>query len=380
MTHESLTAMSVEQLRDYARKHTSLQKTAIVFMKKVDLVAAILDPTTVARRPVGGNGGATVTAGPAIDLAAAIAEALQGRITAGLDENRVMELIADAIEAGKDDTPAIDMIAIREMINQALSAHIKTIEIKGLEGIPDKNMGVQHFLFERVLNMVNANIPLILVGPAGSGKTYMVHTIADAMGIRFIPQSVTAQTSLSALMGYMSASGAYVSSPFRDAYEMGGLFLLDEIDAGNANVLSALNAATSNGVCLFPDNVLVEKHESFRIVGGANTYGRGANRQYAGRNPIDGATLDRFTIIDMPYDEALENALCTNREWAREVQAIRAAVDSMPDVKHIVSPRATFAGEKLLSLGEKKKDVMDMVIWKGLNEETKRRIMSAVRS
>jgi MoxR-like ATPase len=375
--------MSVEQLRDYARKNTALQKTAIVFMKKADLVAAILDPAAVERRPVGGNGGATVTAAPSIDLAAAIAEALQGRITAGLDESRVMELIAEAIEAGKDDAPAIDMVflmdKIRYEINQALSGHVKTIEIKGIEGIPDKNIGMQHYLFERAFNMVNANIPLILVGPAGSGKTHMVHAIADALNIRFIPQSVTAQTSLSALMGYMSASGAYVSSPFRDAYENGGLFLLDEIDAGNANVLSALNAATSNGVCLFPDNVLVKKHETFRVVGGANTYGRGANRQYAGRNPIDGATLDRFAIVDMPYDEALENALCSNRAWAREVQSIRAAVESMPDIKHIVSPRATFAGEKLLALGETKSAVMDMVIWKGLNEETKRRIISAAR-
>ncbi len=34
MTQESLQAMSVEQLRDHARKNTNLKKTAIVFMKR----------------------------------------------------------------------------------------------------------------------------------------------------------------------------------------------------------------------------------------------------------------------------------------------------------------------------------------------------------
>lgn len=387
MTRESLQAMSVEQLRDHARKNTNLRKTAIVFMKKADLIKAILNPEEVEQIPQEAINNQNQDNSQSIDLAAAIAKAINGKVQAGLDEERVKDLIAQAIGPMEEsltdkllkktsiDLPAL-FDAVQKMIHEATKDNVKTIEIKGIEGIKDKNLGIQHFLFETAFNVINAGQNLMLVGPAGSGKTHMVEAIAKALDLRFIPQSVTAQTSLSSLMGYMSASGIYVSSAFRDAYENGGLFLLDEIDAGNANVLSALNAATSNGCCLFPDNKLVTKHEKFRIAAGANTYGRGANRQYAGRNPIDGATLDRFIVLDMPYDEAMENALCSNRDWCQKVQSIRKAVDSMPDIKHIVSPRASFAGEKLLAMGISEEQVKEMVIWKGLNEETKRRIIA----
>lgn len=387
MTQESLQAMSVEQLRDHARKNTNLRKTAIVFMKKADLIKAILNPDEVEQIPQ--EIIKTQDNSQPIDLAAAIAQAINGKVQAGLDEEKVKDLIAQAIEPMEEsladkllkktsiDLPAL-FDAVQKMINESTKDNVKQIEIKGVEGMQNKNMGIQHFLFETAFNIINAGQNLMLVGPAGSGKSHMIEAIAKGLDLRFIPQSVTAQTSLSSLMGYMSASGSYVSSPFRDAYENGGLFLLDEIDAGNANVLSALNAATSNGCCLFPDNKLIQKHEKFRIAAGANTYGRGANRQYTGRNPIDGATLDRFIVLDMPYDVDMENALCTNRDWCRKVQDIRKAVDSMPDIKHIVSPRATFAGEKLLAMGIAEEQVMEMVIWKGLNEETKRRILAKV--
>ena len=389
MTRENLTAMSVEQLRDYARKNTPLRKTAIVFMKKSELIEAILNPDRAEQIPEPRNGNGN-NGKEQIDLAAVIADALKGRVDGNLDENRVREIVAEAVEplteeltetvlkkAVPETTALLD--TIQKMIAEATKDNVRRIEIKHLEPGEDKDLGVQHFCFETAFKIIQAGGNLMLVGPAGSGKTHMVHSIADGLGLRFIPQSVTAQTSLSSLMGYMSASGAYVSSPFRDAYENGGLFLLDEIDAGNANVLSALNAATSNGCCLFPDNKLVAKHEKFRIAAGANTYGRGANRQYAGRNPIDGATLDRFIVLDMPYDENLEAALCSNKQWLKEVQAIRAAVDSMPDVKHIVSPRATFEGARLLAIGIEKETVKEMAIWKGLNAETKARIIAKVK-
>jgi len=386
MTQESLQAMSVEQLRDHARKNTNLKKTAIVFMKKADLIQAILNPETLEQIPAN-TANKQQQDGQSIDLAAAIANALQGRLHAGLDESRVKEIICDALLPLEENLTekflrktALDLPAlldlVKKMIDDATKDNVKTIQVVNTETQERKDLGIQHFLFETALTVIQGGCNLMLVGPAGSGKTHMVHAIADALSIRFIPQSVTSQTSLSSLMGYMSASGAYVSSPFRDAYENGGLYLLDEIDAGNANVISALNAATSNGCCLFPDNTLIEKHANFRIAAGANTYGRGANRQYAGRNPIDGATLDRFVVLDMPYDEALENALATNRDWCREVQNIRKAVDSMPDIKHIVSPRATFAGSKLLAMGIDRETVREMTIWKGLNAETKARIVA----
>jgi MoxR-like ATPase len=299
---------------------------------------------------------------------------LQGKITAGLDENRVRDIIAEAFEASESITTE----TVAAMIEAAQKNAVKTIEVKRPDGTV-KNVGQQHFIFSDVLASITADVPVMLVGPAGSGKTHLCHSVADAMGLRFVPQSVTSQTTVSTLMGYMSADGHYISCPFRETYEKGGLYLLDEIDAGNPNVLTVLNSATSNGVCLFPDGVLVPRHEDFRIIAGANTYGSGANRDYIGRNPMDGAMKDRFSIIDMPYDEDLERALCPDSDWCETVQRYRHAVAELTDIKHIISPRASINGAKLLAAGLPRKKVMGMTIWKGLNSDTQTRIEDIAR-
>ena len=56
---------------------------------------------------------------------------------------------------------------------------------------------------------------------------------------------------------------------------------------------------------------MVERGKDCAIIATANTYGLGADRVYVGRNQLDGATLDRFIVIDVDYDEALEMALAT---------------------------------------------------------------------
>jgi len=51
----------------------------------------------------------------------------------------------------------------------------------------------------------------------------------------------------------------YRSTDFRRIYENGGVFLLDEVDAANANTLTALNAAISAPFASFPDKIVKRK-------------------------------------------------------------------------------------------------------------------------
>ena len=154
---------------------------------------------------------------------------------------------------------------------------------------------------------------------------------------------------------------------FREKYENGGVFLLDEFDAGNPNVLAALNQATANGHCPFPDK-MIEKHKDFIIVMAGNTFGGGGTIDYVGRNKIDAATLDRFAFIYIDYDEILEKALSSNEAWCTRVQRYRARVIEKK-VRTIISPRATFNGEKLLSAGLPLETVEQMIIFKGLTDD-----------
>src|SRR5215217_6156820 len=95
---------------------------------------------------------------------------------------------------------------------------------------------------------------------------------------------------------------------------------MDEIDAGNANVIIQVNAALSNGYCSFPDG-MVQRHDDFIFLASANTFGDGASRQYVGRNQLDAATLDRFTTLVWEIDEELEEIMAggsaDGKKWLR---------------------------------------------------------------
>ena len=232
--------------------------------------------------------------------------------------------------------------------------------------------GLQHHLFETILKIARRRRNVLLVGPAGGGKTHMGSAIAKALELPFWPMSVGPQSTKTDIIGFIDAHGIYRDTPFRQAFKNGGVFLLDELDAGNAGVLTLLNAALSNGHMSFPDAV-IEKHEDFICIAAANTYGRGADRQYVGRNQLDAATLDRFRVLDFDYDEKLELALAGNAEWTRRVQKYRARAWELKE-RVVISPRASIGGAEDLADGFSLEDAEAMNIWKGISPDIIRKI------
>lgn len=229
-----------------------------------------------------------------------------------------------------------------------------------------KKSTVQHSKFETVLKCLDVRSNLALVGPAGSGKTTIVEESAKVLDLPFYSKSVSVQTGTHEFFGYYDANGNYVPTLFRKAYEEGGIFLLDEFDAGNPNVLAALNQSVANNVCPFPD-AMVSKHKDFIMVIAGNTFGTGATMEYVGRNKIDAATLDRFVFLEIPYDNKFEMNLAKDKEWCKEVQEYRKRA-SDKGLKVVISPRATFYGEMLLLAGLSKEEVLKMTVFKGLTD------------
>ncbi len=236
--------------------------------------------------------------------------------------------------------------------------------------------GTQHQTFPALLTMISAGCPVFMVGPAGSGKTRGGEEVARVLGRKFYPQSVGPQTTQSHLMGYMDAAGKYIRTAFRDAFEKGGLFLLDEIDAGNPGVLTCLNSALANTYCSFPDGI-IKRHGEFICIAAGNTWGSGADRQYVGRNQIDAATLDRFAFLTWDYDQALETAIAGATEWTAFVQAIRARVFATGS-RLVVSPRASIMGNQLLAAGMARDQVEAALIWKGADRATIEKIKAGL--
>jgi cobaltochelatase CobS len=156
-------------------------------------------------------------------------------------------------------------------------------------------------------------------------------------------------------MGYMLPSG-YFGTNFRQSWEHGGVFHVEEVDAGHPGVLLAINEC-ANSVMAFPDG-MVKKHDDFRLVMSANTYGNGATREYVGRQAIDKATKNRFITMTILYDEALETAMCHSTGLdATQVEKVLAYVRKLRKngtergVKAIVSPRQSQSMCDMLHVG-----------------------------
>jgi MoxR-like ATPase len=91
------------------------------------------------------------------------------------------------------------------------------------------------------------------------------------------------------------------------------VFLLDELDASIPETLTMLNEALANGYFPFPTGK-VDAHPDFHCLAAGNTFGTGADNEYTGRYQIDAATLNRFGVIRVDYDERIERAMCDNDE------------------------------------------------------------------
>lgn len=237
-----------------------------------------------------------------------------------------------------------------------------------------------HKSFDTIIKVLQSskriNKNIMLVGEAGSGKSTLCEDVAKVLGLQFYPMSVGLQTTKSDLIGYLNAYGNYVTTPVRQAFENGGVLLLDEFDATNAGVVTILNSMLANDICSFPDKI-IKKHKDFVCIVACNTYCKGGSLEYIGRNRLDSATLDRFITINVNYDELLESNLTGNDEWVKVVRKMRDNIKNA-GLKVVISPRASLQGADLLDSGFSIEDVLDMVIFKGVSEDVKTKIVKDI--
>jgi cobaltochelatase CobS len=206
--------------------------------------------------------------------------------------------------------------------------------------------GTPHKLLKRILRLIAANVSdknVLLIGPAGSGKTYLAEQVSKVLGLDFAALSFSPGMSEAKLLGRIvpnisTGTESYVESPAIRAYRSGGVVLLDELDNGDPSVVTVLNAFLANGWMYLPSGERVNRHPDTVVIGSMNTLGTGADKVYVGRNALDGATLDRFVIEMMDYDADLEKSLCPEDEIRDAILALRKSV-SDHKLRRIVGTR-----------------------------------------
>jgi MoxR-like ATPase len=190
--------------------------------------------------------------------------------------------------------------------------------------------------------------------------------IAKSLDMRFAFCSLTAGITEARLVGRFVPIGAngtfqYVLAQFVDFFKNGGLFLLDEMDAADPNVLLTVNAAPANGHMETPNphEPIIQRHPNFRCMAAVNTWGNGADRMYVGRNQFDVASLDRFQVrFALDYDAEFEKRV-GHSDVVAFIHEVRRKIRER-SIRRLASTRSILSYSKLVSAGFSLAEVMGM--------------------
>lgn len=226
------------------------------------------------------------------------------------------------------DALVLDQHRIRSQVEASLAAHSETIsqklaEVRTQAGTiiirqeqqPERVVtGVAHKQLARVVQLLDAGLDLLLVGPTQCGKTHLAKQASEVLGLDFSANSCAGMSRESEFFGSLLPIGEggkfeYIEPEFARIARIGGLALLDEMDAMDASLGIKFSSLLANGYLNIPakqHNPVLIRHPNFRCIGAANTWGNGSDAMYVGRNQLDAATLARFVLVEIGYDEELE--------------------------------------------------------------------------
>lgn len=251
----------------------------------------------------------------------------------------IAKAVDDAIAKVRGEAASAVSVTKAELLKmareemRAAAESSRPIVIKQAGKKDRKVTGVLPKVFDRIVQLAASRVPIMMVGPAGCGKSYLGSKLAEALGLPFYAQSCSEGISESVFTGWLLPTGSggafvYVPAPFITAYEEGGVFLLDEMDAADPNLLAFLNMALAGNMFFLAQRFkkpLVKRHPDFVVIAAANTFGAGADAMYVGRNQLDEATLDRFRagMVMMDYSDEVETAIIDADvlKWGRAVRA-----------------------------------------------------------
>lgn len=250
--------------------------------------------------------------------------------------------------------------AILDKVRAQTSSRTVAIAIKINDQPIQKLKKEAHPQLADALLILGVGLNPLLVGGAGTGKTYLAGQCAEALNIDFGHLCFSAGVSETWLFGRQTPNG-FIEGDFSKLYKNGGLFLADEIDAADPNVLLAINTALANGHLYNPiSGEKITRHKSFHFIAAANTVGKGGNSVYTGRSRLDAATLDRFTCIKVGYQDTVEDALCPDQELAVKLRKIRQNLEKRGS-QEIVSYRAFDKAMRLKTIGKNTDEILKIL-------------------
>ena len=189
---------------------------------------------------------------------------------------------------------------------------------------------------KNVLMGIEENIPVLLWGDAGVGKSTLFEQVCARTNRRYMRVQHTANTEESHIVGQILAndSGTYFEpGPLTLAMKNGWVYNADEYDFAHASITAVYQPVLEGKPLIIkeaPDEWRVIKpHRNFRFVATGNTNGSGDETGlYAGTNIGNSANYSRFGITDrVDYLESNLEAKVISGQAKIEIQDANLLID-----------------------------------------------------
>jgi hypothetical protein len=169
------------------------------------------------------------------------------------------------------------------------------------------------------MKMYGINWPVLLLGHAGVGKNQMISEVACKLQKPVIKINCSGDMRTSSLLGRVTPDkdGKFVweDGLIVKAIREGYWLILDEINSLDADILFSLHGMIDDGfITLANNSEIVEVHPDFRLFATMNPL------SYFGVKTLNQALLDRFAIIEIGFDDEVDEALIKQLQYSKEVK------------------------------------------------------------
>ena len=209
----------------------------------------------------------------------------------------------------------------------------------------------------RVLAAVQDNLPILVEGATGVGKSATIMEAARQMGRRLIRFNMSSHITIEDLLGKMQLDSdgnvSFKIQPFTEAWKNGHWILLDECNLATPQVLNCLLGIDTDKLNVTDQSSAVqgscrtfERHENFRLFATQNP------NTMSGRNALPASFVSRFnvTLFDTLPPSEWKQILSSRLSQRLDIVVSKRVADRMVELH--CSIQNTFTGINASSVGE----------------------------
>ncbi|MFN8416543.1 MAG: CbbQ/NirQ/NorQ/GpvN family protein [Cytophagaceae bacterium] len=245
--------------------------------------------------------------------------------------------------------------------------------ISNNQGVFYKVVGPETDVFHQACQL---QLPVLLKGPTGCGKSRLVEFISERLERQLITVSCHEETSATDLIGRFIIKGAetiWIDGPLSIAVKNGYILYLDEVAEARPDVIVAIHSLTDHRRTLFIDKLgeTIKAHPNFLLVASFNP---GYQKGYKELKP---STRQRFVALSLNYPkpdietEIIIEEAGIEKEIAKKLVSIGNKIRSLTEMglTETVSTRLLINAAKLIKEGLPKRLSVHVAVVEPLSDE-----------